>query len=148
MAPILLSMGSESSTRRPVLNFWPTYGLRTDHSVGLIGFLVWFFCKLPAINAAFVRHLLTVGSTGCPEHRRALLPVPAEHGPEPFGFPPLFASTFLASGVLLGRKIGQRLFTSQQLKRGNQVGVFGRFARVFVRDSVCELSVDSADWTP
>ena len=49
----LLSMSSESSTRRPVLNFWPTYGLRTDHSVGFIGFVVWFFCKLPAINAAF-----------------------------------------------------------------------------------------------
>jgi hypothetical protein len=33
--------------------FWPTDGLRIVHSVGFVGFLVWRFCKLRAVNAAF-----------------------------------------------------------------------------------------------
>jgi hypothetical protein len=32
--------------------FWPTDGLRIADSVGFVGFLVWLFCKLRAVNAA------------------------------------------------------------------------------------------------
>ena len=32
--------------------FWPTDGLRIAGSVGFVGFLVWLFCKLRAVNAA------------------------------------------------------------------------------------------------